>query len=105
MFRPNEWLDLRIGGVLGWATSDVVDPYRQRAESRSVNYRGGDPTRRDYGAEVDAAVRVHFPLSDLVRMDLGLEGGILFPGAAFNDESGQRMGEVGMARARFGLTF
>lgn len=105
MFRPNEWLELRLGGVLGWATSDVVDPYRQRAESRSVNYRGGDPRRRDYGVEVDASIRAHIPLTDLVRIDIGLEGGLLFPGAAFNDENGQRMGEVGLARARFGLIF
>jgi len=105
MFRPNEWLDIRLGGVLGWATSDVVDPYRQRAESRSVNYRGGDPTRRDYGVEVDASIRARIPLTDLVRIDVGLEGGLLFPGAAFNDENGQRMGEVGLARARFGLIF
>jgi hypothetical protein len=104
-FRPTEWLDLRIGSVLGWSSTDVVDPYRQRAEGRSVNYRGGDPTRRDLGVELDASVRFKIALSALVRLELGIEGGVLFPGAAFDDENGARMGEVGLARLRGGLVF
>jgi hypothetical protein len=104
-FRPTDWLDVRVGSVLGWASTDVVDPYRQRAEGRSVNYRGGDPTRRDLGVEIDASVRFNIPLSPLARLELGLEGGVLFPGAAFDDEHGVRMGEVGLARLRGGLVF
>lgn len=104
-FRPIPEIDVRLGGVLGWASTDVVDPYRQRAFGRAANFRGGDPTRRDLGVEIDASVTGHIPLSDLVRLDLGLEGGILFPGAAFDDENGVRMGEVGLARARLGLVF
>ncbi|GAB4114089.1 MAG: hypothetical protein OHK0013_49130 [Sandaracinaceae bacterium] len=105
MFRPTEWLDVRIGSVLGWSSTDIVDPYRQRAEGRSVNYRGGDPTRRDLGVELDASVRFKISLSSLVRLELGLEGGVLFPGAAFDDANGTRMGEVGLARLRGGLVF
>lgn len=103
IWRPLEWLDLRFGGVLAWASSDVVDPYRQRAESRSVNYRGRDPSRRDYGLELDAAIRVHVPLDEWIEFQAGIEGGVLFPGRAFDDERGQTMGDVGMARLRLGL--
>lgn len=105
IWRPVDWLDIRFGGVLGWASSDVVDPYRQRAESRSVNYRGGDPTRRDLGLELDAGVRGHWPLADWLQLQVGLEGGILFPGRAFDDAAGQTMGDVGLARLRVGLVF
>ncbi|MBN8612256.1 MAG: hypothetical protein J0L92_16800 [Deltaproteobacteria bacterium] len=104
-FRPIPELDVRLGGVLAWSSTDVVDPYRQRAFGRATNYRGGDPTRRDLGVEIDASVNGRIPLSDLVRLELGLEGGILFPGGAFDDENGVRMGEVGLARARLGLVF
>lgn len=105
IWRPLEWLDLRFGGVLGWASADVVDPYRQRAESRSVNYRGGDPGRRDLGLELDAAIRVHAPLTEWLELQGGIEGGVLFPGHAFDDENGQTMPDVGMGRVRIGLVF
>jgi hypothetical protein len=104
-FRPIPEIDVRLGGVLGWSSTDVVDPYRQRAFGRSTNYRGGDPTRRDLGVEIDASITGNIALSDLVRVQLGLEGGVLFPGGAFDDENDVRMGEVGMARLRLGLVF
>jgi hypothetical protein len=103
--RPTSEIDVRLGGVLGWSSTDVVDPYRQRALGRSTNFRGGDPTRRDLGVELDAAVNGTVPLSDLVRMQLGVEGGVLFPGGAFDDEFGARMDVVGLARLRLGLLF
>ncbi len=105
VFRPLDWLDVRVASVIGWSSTDVVDPYRQRAEGRSANFRGGDPSRRDLGVELDASVQARVPLSDLVRLHVGIEGGVLFPGAAFDDENDVRMGEVGMARLRLGLIF
>jgi hypothetical protein len=38
-------------------------------------------------------------------MQLGVEGGVLFPGGAFDDEFGARMDVVGLARLRLGLLF
>ncbi len=105
IWRPLDWLDLRFAGVLAWTSSDNVDPYRQRAESRSVNYRGGDPTRRDLGLELDAAIRGHWLLTDWLTFQAGLEGGLLFPGHAFDDDHGTAMGDVGLARIRLGLVF
>jgi hypothetical protein len=105
IWRPLPWLEARLGSIVAWASADVVDPYRQRAESRSVNYRGGDPTRRDLGLEVDAAILFHADLGGGVHFSGGLEGGLLFPGHAFDDASGNTMGEVGLARARGGLRY
>ncbi len=105
IFRPIPELDVRLGSVIAWASADVVDPYRQGAFGRAANYRGGDPSRRDLGVEVDAAVNGYVPLADDVRLELGIEGGVLFPGGAFDDERDVRMSEVGMARLRLGLVF
>ena len=106
-WRPLDWIDVRLGGVLAFASADVVDPYAQRLESRSVNFRGGDPTQRDFGFEVDASVLMHGALSAETGVELngGIEGGLLVPGRAFDDAMGGRMGEVGLVRARVGLRY
>ena len=98
---------MRLGGVLAFASADVVDPYAQRLESRSVNFRGGDPSQRDFGFEVDASVLLHGTLSAETGVELngGIEGGLLVPGRAFDDAMGARMGEVGLVRARLGLRY
>jgi hypothetical protein len=106
-WRPFDFLDIRVGGVLAFASTDVVDPYVQRLESRTVNYRGGDPRHRDLGFEVDASILLHGEISAEtgVQLNGGLEGGLLFPGRAFDDAMGVHMGEVGLIRARLGLTY
>jgi hypothetical protein len=72
-----------------------------------VNFRGGDPTQRDFGFEVDASVLMHGTLSGETGVELngGIEGGLLVPGRAFDDAMGGRMGEVGLVRARVGLRY
>lgn len=104
-WRPWDFLEGRLGAVLGFASADIVDPYRQRSESRSVNFRGGNPGNRDYGVEIDAAILAHGEIASGVELNGGIEGGILFPGHAFDDENGRTMSEVGMARLRLGISF
>jgi hypothetical protein len=103
--RPVEWLDVRAGWVWGRATTDVVDPYRARAESRQVGWRGGDRRNRDLGIEVDASVVAHLTLPRELDLELGLEGGVAVPGRAFDDANGGRMNTVGLLRLRAGLAF
>lgn len=103
--RPVEWLDLRAGWVWGRATTDVVDPYRARAESRQVGWRGGDRRNRDLGIEVDASVVAHLSLPRELDLELGIEGGVAVPGRAFDDADGGRMNTVGLLRLRAGLAF
>jgi hypothetical protein len=105
IWRPLAWLEARAAAVLAWASTDVVDPFAQRARSRSANYRGGDPTQRDLGLELDAAVLLHGPVAEGVELSGGLEGAVLFPGRAFDDEAGNPMGTLGMLRARLGLSY
>ncbi|MCB9598893.1 MAG: hypothetical protein H6720_00795 [Sandaracinus sp.] len=103
--RPVEWLDLRAGWVWGRATTDVVDPYRARAESRQVGWRGGDRRSRDLGVEVDASAIAHLSLPRDLDLELGIEGGVAVPGRAFDDADGGRMSTIGLLRLRAGLAF
>lgn len=103
--RPVDWLDVRAGWVWGRATTDVVDPYRARAESRQVGWRGGDRRSRDLGIEVDASVVAHLSLPRELDLELGLEGGVAVPGRAFDDADGGRMNTIGLLRLRAGLAF
>ncbi len=104
-WRPLSWLDARLGAVWARASAPVTDPFRQRAYSRSVNFRGGDPSQRDLGLEVDGALLTRFGLGHGIVASGGLEGGVLFPGRAFDDAAGGSMGPLGMLRVRAGLRF
>jgi hypothetical protein len=105
IWRPASFVEARLGGVIAWASTDVVDPWRLRGESRVANYRGGDPGRRDLGVEVDAAILLHGDLGNGIRISGGLEGGLLVPGRAFDDAEGRAMGAIGLGRARIGLRY
>jgi len=104
-FDATQWLQLRLGGVWARATSDIVDPYRQRAESRSANYRGGRSDNRDLGLELDGAILARHEITDGVIVHGGIEGGYFFPGRAFDDDSGTTMNSMGLLRLRFGMNF
>lgn len=103
--RPAPWIELRLGGVLAFSTSDVVDPYAQRALSRSENWRGGSSGARDLGVEVDGSVLLQRTLVEHLVLSGGVEGGVFVPGGAFSDASGQSMGPVGLLRLRLGLRY
>ena len=105
ILRPRPWLEVRLGGVLAFATSDVTDPYAQRAFSRSVNWRGGNASARDLGVEFDGAVLVNHPIVRDLVFSGGVEGGVFLPGGAFADASGQSMNPIGLARLRIGLRY
>jgi hypothetical protein len=104
-FRPLPWLELRLGGVMARATSAVVDPFRQRAHSLTANYQGGDARSRDLGVEVDGSVLLTHDLPRGVTLSGGLEAGVCFPGRAFDNDEGHRMGTVGLGRVRLGMSF
>lgn len=105
IWRPLTWLQARLGAVLAWASTDVVDPFAQRARSSSVNYRGGDPTRRDLGLELDGSLLASGPIAEGVTLSGGVEGGVLFPGRALDDAEGRPMDTVGMLRLRLGIAY
>ena len=96
---------VKLGLVFAQATSDVVDPYHAGALGTYANYDGGDPTKRDLGVEIDVGVDGRIPLERMVTLELGAEGGVLFPGHAFDDAAGNPLPEQLVANVKAGLQF
>ena len=87
--RPIDDITLRGGVLMAWAPSRVVDPVaslQARAgasiEDDLVNFAGGKPAQY-YGTEIDG--RFQWRFRDHFAFDL--EGAVLFPGAALEDEN------------------
>ena len=105
LVRPRKWLDLKAGMVIAQSTADVVDPLRIATHGAYVNYRGGDPHRHDLGEEVDLGVEARIPLEYKLTLQLGAQGGVLFPGGALADAMGNSMKTPWLAVGRAGLQF
>jgi hypothetical protein len=103
--RPMDGVELRVGALWAVATADLVDPWRYRVTSRARSYRGADPRSRDLGLEIDASLLLGAPLAKGVELLGGLEGAVLIPGHAFDDEHGNALGPLGLLRVRGGLRF
>lgn len=103
--RPKPWLDLKAGIVVAQSTADVVDPLRFTVAGAAQNYRGGDPRRHDLGIELDGGFEARVPLDYGMRLQLGAQAGVLFPGGAFDDANGAHMRAPFLGMGRAGLQF
>jgi hypothetical protein len=103
--RPKPWLDLKAGAVIAGTTADLVDPYRLATQGNYVNYRGGDPRRHDLGLELDGGFEIRLRLERSLRLQLGAQAGVLFPGGAFADATGSIMNAPWLVMGRVGLQF
>src|SRR5262249_21909081 len=89
--RPKRWLDLKGGVVIAQTTADFVDPYHFSALGNAVNYDGGDPRKHDLGVEIDLGADARIAVDKAATVQAGLEGGVLFPGHAFDDAAGNKL--------------
>lgn len=103
--RPKRWLDVKGGVVIAQATADMVDPYQVGAQGRYANYDRGDATRRDLGVELDAGVDARIGIKSGFIVQLGAEGGVLFPGGAFRNATGDALATQFLVNTRAGLQF
>jgi hypothetical protein len=103
--RPRHWLDLKTGAVIAQTTADFVDPYQVGALGSYANYDGGDERRHDLGVEIDLGfdARVHVDRSTVVQV--GAEGGVLFPGHAFDTGSGDDLDNQYAGAVKLGMQF
>lgn len=103
--RPRHWLDIKGGMVIAQTTADLVDPYRLATKGSYVNYRGGDPKKKDLGLEFDAGFETRFPLDYDFLGQIGAQAGLLLPGTAFEDANGVRLPPQWLVQGRLGLQF
>jgi hypothetical protein len=103
--RPRSWLDLKGGIVIAQTTADFVDPVGTSVGGSYVNYDGGDENRHDLGVELDAGADVRIPISRYAVVNVGAEGGVLFPGGAFEDASGERLPNQYLFNGRLGIQY
>ncbi len=93
------------GPLMAFAPSAVVDPYATRlAGGVPTNSRGGDGDERYYGTELDIGLRGRIPLQQL-WLQIGLQGGLLFPGRATANTLGNIDKPIGAMWLRTELRF
>lgn len=91
-----------------WARADAspADAYLTLEQGgRPTGVRGASPVSKDLGFEVDLAAQYRRSLIAGVILEVKGEFGILFPGEAFDDETGQSAPPLGLARGRIALSW
>jgi len=97
-WRPLSGLEIYGGPLLALSESGLADPLQTRLNGGvSTNATGGSPGSL-LGTEIDLGVRLNGSLGG-VELGLGVEGGLLLPGSAFQDDSGEPMEPLMGARA------
>lgn len=105
VFRPRRFLDLKGGVVIAQTTADFVDPFHAGALGSARNYDGGRPDAHDLGVELDLGAAVRLKLDPSSTIQAGFEGGVLFPGHAFDDAAGNKLPTQFIANAQLGLQY
>ena len=103
--RPRHWLDLKAGMVLAQTTADLVDPFHYGALGDYQNYEGGDENAHDLGLELDLGADARVYVADEIIVHGGVEGGVLFPGHAFDDGAGNRYPNQYLLNTKLGLQY
>jgi hypothetical protein len=105
IFRPRRWLDIKTGVLVAQTTADLVDPYHHGALGNAVNYDGGESRRHDLGLELDLGASVRIPVDTTATVQAGVEGGVLFPGHAFDSAAGIGLSNQYLVNLALGLQF
>jgi len=103
-WRPVSGLTLYGGALLAFAEGDLADPLNTRlAGGDPRNALAGDPGGY-LGTELDLGVRYQYTLP-FVGLAAGLEGGVLLPGSALQDDSGATIDPIAGGRLIARVTF
>ncbi|MFT3768814.1 MAG: hypothetical protein QM820_25500 [Minicystis sp.] len=105
VIRPRRWVDLKGGVVIAQTTADFVDPFHAGALGSARNYDGGRPDAHDLGVELDAGANFRIQIDPGSTIQAGFEGGVLFPGHAFDDAHGTRMPNQYLVNVKLGLQY
>gem|GEM_PF-968832 len=99
-WRPDRWT-CALGALAAWATAPWADPV-ETADRALESNAWAQPAAQFYGVEVDASVGYRVPFAPLRSVGVGLEGGLLLPGAAL---AGLGEAPVGRIEARVDVAF
>ncbi len=111
VIRPKPWLDLKGAAVVAQSTADMTDPYEFGVLGKIANARGGNARNHDLGLELDAGFEIRIAAAKAVTLQLGAEGGVLFPGHALDgpasagSTSGPRLPVQSVGLWRLGLQY
>jgi hypothetical protein len=105
VFRPVRRFDVRLAMLVAQTTADLVDPVRLAWNGTYRNYDGGASTSHDLGLELDAGVEYRHPLQHGMNLQLGAQGGVLFPGNALSAADGTLIGTQYIGVGRLGLLY
>lgn len=103
--RPRHWFDLKTGVVIAQTTADLVDPFHAGALGNYANYDGGDETAHDLGIEIDFGAEGRIPIAQAIVINLGAEGGVLFPGGAFDDSDSNPLPKQYLLNGKLGVNY
>ncbi len=103
--RPRSWVDLKAGVVIAQTTADFVDPYHAGALGNFANYDGGNSQSHDLGVELDLGLSTRIAFRQGTTIELGAEGGALFPGRAFDDKNGRGLDNQYLANIKVGVLY
>lgn len=103
-FRPWKRVEIYGGPLIAFSEVPMVDPL-------NTNFGGGDPRNAFngvpetlLGTELDLGVRAQWEAGSF-QVRGGLEGGVLFPGGAFDDSTGVSLDPLFGARAMAEVAF
>jgi len=102
---------VRTRVALMWARSeeDVYDPYNSSATlgagGTPHNFQGGLGSDRDLGIEVNAGIDFLHRFDQWVELNIGLQGGMLWPGMAFANAGGERVPRIDLVYVRLLATW
>ena len=92
--------------VIGFLAHVDTSPEMSGKDVKPVihrNYDGGDASKHNLGMELDLGIDGRVRLGGAARLQLGAEGGVLFPGNVFDDASGQGLGTQWLVNAKVGM--
>lgn len=104
IWRPRGWWDFKMGAVIAQTTADLVSPYRLALDGAYVNYSGGSSRARDLGVEMDWGTEIRVKVQS-GTLQLGAQGGVLFPGGALADAQGHVPSAPWLAMLRAGVQY
>ena len=105
IYRPVRQFDLKLAALVAQATADLVDPMLLATDGIFRNYDSGSPTGHDLGLELDSGIEYRLALPNGITWQFGAQGGLFFPGNAFADAGGARMGAQYLGVGRLGLLY